>query len=127
MADRSLLNSGALHFADLPQSVLWHDLAAHVGKLAGASGLEVLTDEVTEGFIDFDWRGHHFTINDQSGDYWFVVDDPTCPEEILQALLQHCQRLLGPPRTVLRVVPLEQLYRKWERFYKHPLPRRASR
>ena len=30
---------------------------------------------------------------DQFGDYWFFVDDPTCPDAILQQVLDHFETL----------------------------------
>ena len=83
------------HFGDLPQTVLWHQLRNHIENLVGAEVTHFITDNVTEAWIDFSYRGHRFSVNDQFGAYWFFVNDPTCPDEILEAVLSHCELLLG--------------------------------
>jgi hypothetical protein len=30
--------------------------------------------------IDVDYRGHHFQLDDQLGDRWCFVRDPSCPD-----------------------------------------------
>lgn len=52
------------------------------------------TDDVTEAWIDFMYCGHHFSVNDQFGSYWFFVDNPDCPGEVLRGVLEHCGKLL---------------------------------
>ena len=89
------MKDGSRHFGDLPQTVLWHQMRNHIEKLKGAEVTHFLTDNVTEAWIDFSYRGHHFSVNDQFGNYWFFVNDPTCPDEILEAVLSHCELLLG--------------------------------
>jgi len=89
------MNDGSRHFGDLPQTVLWHQLRNHIEQLAGAEVTHFVTDNVTEAWIDFSFRGHRFSVNDQFGAYWFFVNDPTCPDEILEAVLSHCEFLLG--------------------------------
>ena len=95
----SLLNvtmhDGSRHFGDLPQTVLWYALRDHVAELPGAVITRFLTDHVTEAWIDFTYAGHEFSINDQFGEYWFFVKDPACPNEIMQAVLEHFAQLLG--------------------------------
>jgi hypothetical protein len=85
------MNDGSRHFGDLPQTVLWHEMRDHIEKLDGAEVTHFVTDNVTEAWIDFSYRGHRFSVNDQFGDYWFFVNDPTCPDEILEAVLSHCE------------------------------------
>jgi hypothetical protein len=92
-----VMKDGSRHFGDLPQTVLWHDLHDHIEKLDDAAVTDSVTDNVTEAWIDF-YRGCCFSVNDQFGDYWFFVDDPKCPDEILEAVLSHCDLLLGSGR-----------------------------
>lgn len=63
-------------------------MAAHAAALASAPPA-LLTDDVTETWIDFDYRGHRFSINDQLGSWWFFVEDPACPDPILDAVVTH--------------------------------------
>ena len=88
------MNDGSRKFAELPQTRLWHDLRDHLQTLRGAVLTGFLTDGVTEAWIDFTYRGHSFTVNDQFGDYGFFVDDAACSDEILTEVVEHCERLL---------------------------------
>jgi len=90
-----VMHDGSRHFGDLPQTVLWHRLRDHIEELGGAAVTGFVTDNVTEAWIDFSYRGHEFSVNDQCGEYWFFVQDPECPDEILEAVLSHCKLLLG--------------------------------
>jgi hypothetical protein len=91
------MNDGSRRFGELPQTVLWHRLRRHIEELEGAEITGFITDNVTEAWIDFSYRGHRFSVNDQFGAYWFFVDDPQCPDEILEAVLSHCESLLTEP------------------------------
>jgi len=89
------MNDGSRQFGDLPQSVLWYELRDHINRLEGAKVTDFITDNITEAWIDFTYRDHRFSVNDQFGEYWFFVDDPHCPDEILEVVLGHCAVLLG--------------------------------
>lgn len=86
---------GSRHFAGLPQSKLWEEVRDHVAKLAGARLTGFLCDYVTEAWIDFDYRKHKFSINDQMGEYWFFVTDPACPDDVLREVVGHFRTLLS--------------------------------
>jgi hypothetical protein len=93
-----IAHNGSRQFGELPKTVLWYELRDHIEKLDGAAISDFLTDNVTEAWIDFTYCGYRFTINDQWGDYWFFVDEPSCPDEILKSILSHCKGLLGERR-----------------------------
>lgn len=93
-----IMNDGSRHFGDLPQTVLWYELRDHIERFDGAAVTGFVTDHVTEAWIDFSYRGYQFSVNDQFGDYWFFVDNPECPDKILEAVLSHCEVLLGSGR-----------------------------
>jgi hypothetical protein len=86
---------GSRHFGDLPQTAMWSDVCEHVRKLPGADLTGFVSDFITEAWIDFTYKGHEFSINDQYGDYWFFVRDPACPDETLLDVLAHFRLLLG--------------------------------
>lgn len=88
------MRDGSRHFAALPETEPWESLHEHVWRLEGVSGAGVMTDGVTEAWIDFTYRGHEFSVNNQSGEFWFFVEDPACPAEVLEAVLSHCKLLL---------------------------------
>ena len=87
-------SDGSRRFAELPQTLLWDAVRDHIAKLDGANLTGFHCDGITEAWIDFEYRNHQFTINDQFGQYWFFVDDPTCPEPVLQEVFRHFWALL---------------------------------
>jgi hypothetical protein len=89
-----IMNDGSRHFGDLPQTVSWYALRDHIANITGAEVTGFVTDHITEAWIDFTYNGHSFSVNDQYGDYWFFVDDPACPDDILQEVLFYCSLLL---------------------------------
>ena len=93
-----IMNDGSRQFGELPQTVLWYELRDHIARLDGAAVTGLVTDHVTEAWIDFNYRGHQFTINDQFGEYWFFVEDRECPDDILESILSHSRLLLGSKR-----------------------------
>ena len=87
---------GSRQFGDLPHTVSWYKLRNHIEKLRGAVITGFLTDDITEAWIDFSYSSHSFSLNNQLGDYWFFVDNPQCPDDVLQKVLSHCESLLVP-------------------------------
>ena len=75
------MHDGSRHFGDLPQTILWYELRTHIKKLEGAEITGFITGDVTEAWTDFSYRGHHFSV--------------TCPDEILESVLSHCELVLG--------------------------------
>ena len=88
------MRDGSRHYAALPETESWERLHEHVRGLEGVSDTGMITDGVTEAWIDFRYRGQEFSINNQSGEFWFFVEDPACPAEVLEAVLNHCKLLL---------------------------------
>lgn len=86
------MNDGSRQFGELPQSVLWYELKDHIAQLPGVTGF--VTDGVTEAWIDFTYQGQEFSVNDQFGDYWFFVKEPSCPDAVLESVLAHCASVL---------------------------------
>lgn len=86
--------SGARHFVDMPEIVFFDELADHVEELEGAEITEFITDGTVEMWLDFEFRGHLFSVHNHLGDYWFFVADPNCPEEILLEVIDHFRKLL---------------------------------
>ena len=89
-----IMNDGSRHFGELPQLISWYELRDHLRQMNGVLITQFLTDHVTEAWIDFSYRGHEFSVNDQLGAYWFFVRDPNCPDENLEAVLSHCAAVL---------------------------------
>ena len=90
----SPMNDGSRAFMDLPTDVIgWGALYRYLGKLDGVTKTGFLTDRITEVWMDFTYRGHSFSVNTVMGEYWFFVDDPECPREILKEIADHCAQL----------------------------------
>ena len=45
-------------------------------------------------WLDFEFRSHKFSVNNQFTDYWFFVEDADCPEKILLEVIDHFSQLL---------------------------------
>ena len=88
------LNDGSRHFVDMPEVVFFDEFADHVEQLEGAEITEFITDGVVEMWLEFEFCGHQFSVNNRFGDYWFFVRDPNCPEKILFAVVDHFRKLL---------------------------------
>lgn len=96
---------GSRHFACLPQTQMWTKVRDHIDSLSGAVLTTFVCDNITEAWIDFTYRDHNFTINDQYGEYWFFVQDPVCPNEILDEVVQHFRLLLNEHGPAARSAP----------------------
>ena len=91
---KNKMRGGARHFADLPEVVFFDEFADHVENLEDAEITEFLTNGIVEMWLEFDFRGQHFSVGSKFGDYLFFVDDPHCPEEILLEVVDHFRKLL---------------------------------
>lgn len=87
------MKDGSRNFADLPEIAYFNELRSHARKLAGSSEAGFATDWVTEVWLDFEYRGHRFSINNQMGEYWFFVEDPNCPDDILVEVVRHFESI----------------------------------
>ena len=91
------MNDGSRHFGELPHTKMWYGVRDHIKKLAGADLTDFITDHVTEAWIDFSYRHHRFSINDQFGAYWFFVNDPRVQTRFLKRycrILSFCSERL---------------------------------
>jgi hypothetical protein len=94
------MHDGSRHFAALPETYdaerpQWERLRESVGMLPGASLTKFVTDDVTEAWIEFVYRQQRFSINDQHGEWWFFVSDPSCPDEVLESVVAHFEPILS--------------------------------
>jgi hypothetical protein len=90
---KNKIESGARHFADLPEVVFFDEFYDHTEKLEGAEINEFTMDGVVEMWLEFEFRGQNFFVGNQFGDYWFLVENPECPEEILIEVASHYREL----------------------------------
>lgn len=85
---------GPENFANLPETVFFDKMRKHLRSLDGSVETGLLTDQVTEMWLDFNYNGHSFSINNQYGEYWFFVKDPICPDDVLTRVTTHFESLL---------------------------------
>ncbi len=90
----SKMKDGSRHFVDMPEVVFFDELADHAEELEDVEITEFITDGVVEMWLEFEFRGHKFSVNNKFGDYWFFVQDPNCPDEILLEIIDHFRQLL---------------------------------
>lgn len=88
------MHDGSRQFATLPESCTWNSLRDHMASLQGVKVKAFLSDGVTEMWLDFDFAGHCFTVNNQYAEFWFFVKDPRCDNTILQQVTRHASELL---------------------------------
>ena len=88
------MNDGSRHFSELPEAVGFDEIRQHSAQLAGAIETGFISDDVTEMWLDLEYRGHAFSVNNQFGDYWFFVRDPECANPILSEIGNHFSSLL---------------------------------
>ena len=88
------MNDGSRNFADLPETVFFDKLREIAEQFEGAKETGFVTDWITEVWLDFEFREQRFSINNQQGDYWFFVENPDCPDEILMEVVEHFQKFL---------------------------------
>lgn len=86
-----ILNDGSRHFLSLPQSIRVEDLISRITAFPDMEVTHVLSS-IPESWVDFEFEGQKFSVNDQFGEYWFFVDSPQCPLDILTVLRD---RLVG--------------------------------
>jgi len=89
------MHDGSRNFALLPQSRSPLRLLFRVLALPGAVPTAYLPSLIAGSWVDFRYKGHKFSINNQYGDFWFFVRDPGCPESILAVVVEHFEKVLG--------------------------------
>ena len=101
------MNDGSRHFADLPETYdvqrpQWHRLRESVQQLAGAVVVSFVTDDVTEAWLVLELEGQQFSLNNQHGQWWLFVQEPSCPDQLLLRVLDHFERVLDPDAALAR-------------------------
>jgi hypothetical protein len=98
MATVQLLNNrmkdGSRNFILLPQTVPPLRLIPRIVTLWGAFPTAYVPS-LAESWIDFRYRRQNFSINNQFGDFWFFVEDASCPTDILERVANHFSKFLA--------------------------------
>lgn len=90
-----LMHDGSRDFGALPECFPFEQLRDHVARLPEGKVTGFVSDDMTEAWLHFQFRGHRFTANTQYGEWRFFVDDPQCPDEIQLEVLSYCAKKLG--------------------------------
>jgi len=86
------MEDGSRLFAVIQDAMSWADLRHHLEQVQDLKILRFTTDGVVEGWLDFRYFGHHFSIHDPMGEFWFFVKDPACASFILGELMSHLRK-----------------------------------
>lgn len=84
---------GSRRFLCLPKTTDWEGLRGHLAQLPGLR----VANYLAGGFapmLDFFYWGHRFSIQEQSGEFWFTVLDPMCSDLTLYQIAIHVEGLL---------------------------------
>jgi hypothetical protein len=82
------MNDGSRNFAGAP----WMpavELRRRVERLPGAA-VTALIDTPIETWIDFTYGGFRFSAHNPMNEFWLFVEEPGCPDEILQDVESAC-------------------------------------
>ena len=69
-------------FCKFPQTRFWHEVRQRLVALPGVTVTDSTDAPIVGSWIDFTFRGHSFTINAESGEFVFFVEDTDCPESV---------------------------------------------
>lgn len=83
-----IMHGGSLHFAIFSDTIAPLSVPLKIIRLKGAFPTAYVPG-LDETWIDFRYRNHKFSIHRTLGDYWFFVENPDCPESILDRVSQH--------------------------------------
>jgi len=88
------MHDGSINFLLLPTgSTSPIRLAFRVLSLWGAFPTAYIPS-LDEAWIDFRYKGNKFSINNQYGDFWFFVENSSCPDSVLLEVANHFEKLL---------------------------------
>ena len=90
------MHDGSRHFVSIPEVCSFDEFHRHIESLSCTEITGYTTDNISEMWLDFTFRGHSFSVNNQFGDFWFFVTDSECPDVILKNLIEHCESLFVP-------------------------------
>ncbi len=90
-----VMTDGSRYFGALPQRTLLEEVYSRAGELPGANVHSSLADCNNAAWIDFEYAGYHFAVNDQCGEYLFFAKSHNCPDTVLAQVMDHFAALLG--------------------------------
>ncbi|GEM48220.1 hypothetical protein [Deinococcus cellulosilyticus] len=91
MTGHDYIPRGAKRFAILPRGAYPLQLHLHLKTLPGARLMALVTEQLEDVFLDFEYDHQSFRILELPDEYWFVVRDPRCPPQTMRYVLEHFQ------------------------------------
>jgi len=76
-------------FCKFPQTRFWSEVREQLGKLRGVVVTDATDAPVIGSWIDFTFRSYSFTINAESGEYVFFVEEADCAESARAEVAAH--------------------------------------
>lgn len=83
-------------FVELWDTRDWPEVQNRLAQLPDITELAFRQHDNAEACLEFVFRSHRFRFYRGCGDYAGVVDDPSCPDEILLGVADHLNRFLCP-------------------------------
>lgn len=87
------MDDGSRLFAIFKFPLSWGILRPHLEQMEGLKVTGFVTDSVTEGWLDFEYFGQRFSINDPLGEFYVFAEDGECSAFILGELMKHFRKL----------------------------------
>jgi hypothetical protein len=80
------MNNG---FCKFPQTRLGCEIRERLVELPGVAVTDAIDAPIAGSWIEFTFRGHSFTINEESEEFVFYVEDGDCPAAVLAEVAGH--------------------------------------
>ncbi len=90
---RQIMRDGSLLFAEIYGDLSWEALRTHLERIDQLMIMRIVTDEITEQWIDFYYYGQHFTVHQTSGSHYLFAQDAGCPESMIAGISSHLLKL----------------------------------
>ncbi|TLD70560.1 hypothetical protein FEM03_12625 [Phragmitibacter flavus] len=87
---------GSRLFIEFPIRHPWSLIHSHLATLDELTITRFVTDDITEGWLDFTFLHHEFTVHDPLDSYLVFVKAPACDIFIQLEILEHLRNLPLP-------------------------------
>ena len=85
-------NDNIRNFYAFPFHIDWYKINDRLNSISDIEVNDFITDGIIEAWIDFTYKNHKFSINNQFSEYWLFDNSGECEEEILQEHLNKIER-----------------------------------
>ena len=85
----------SIRFYQHPQTCFWHEVRERLSALEGVRIAGAVDDPVIGSWIDFNFRGHDFTIHVEARTFVFSAVAGNPPDSLCAEIQSHFEALLG--------------------------------